>query len=177
MKTLRHLIIAAVALSAGTVAGSAWAANPNPATPTVSVTATVQSQCASPVNGSFTTLSIDPSNNANQPFTVATPATIRCTKNRTISTITASSLYGTSHTTPVTCNGSLQTGFTMQGSSAAHQINYSFQCNTSITGLGFGSSSDVSLGIGATVLAADAVSADYDSGGTYSDTVTLTIAY
>lgn len=171
----RYLAVIAATAMVIAMVGGAWAASP--ATDTVDVSATVQSQCGSAVNGAFSTLSIDPSNNNPQPFVVSTDATIRCTSNKTTGTITASSLYGTSKTTPVNCNNSLQTGFTMQGSGPTKTINYSFQCKTNIAGVGFGSSSDVSLGIGATVLAADAITADYDNGGTYHDTVTLTIAY
>jgi len=145
--------------------------------PVGSVTGTVISTCGSLVNGAFSTLSISPSNNANQSFAVATPATVSCTKNTSTTSITASSLYGSSHTTPVSCTGSLLTGFTMQEPVSGDTINYSFQCNASITGLGFGSSTNVPLGIGATVLAADVISANYASGKTYADTVTMTINY
>jgi hypothetical protein len=145
--------------------------------PVGSVTGTIISTCGSLVNGAFSTLSINPSNNANQSFAVATPATVSCTKNISTTSITASSLYGSSHTTPVSCNGSLQTGFTMQEPVSGDTINYSFQCNASITGLGFGGSTNVPLGIGATVLAADVISANYANGKTYADTVTMTINY
>ena len=165
------LVVAAVIATVVVMAGGAFAA------PTVDVQATVQSKCGSPVNGAFSVLSIDPALGADQPFTVSTPATIKCTKNRTTISITAASLYGTTNATPATCDGTLLTGFTMQGASAAEKINYSFKCDASIVGQGFGAVSDVSLGIGASVLNADAASADYNGGGTYNDTVTLTVNY
>ncbi|MGP8153689.1 MAG: hypothetical protein ACLQBQ_06035 [Smithella sp.] len=145
--------------------------------PIGSVTGTIISTCGSIVNGAFSTLSINPSNNVNQSFAVSTPATVSCTKNISTTSITASSLYGASHTTPVSCTGSLLTGFTMKEPVSGDTINYSFQCNASITGLGFGSSTNVSLGIGAAVLAADVMTANYAAGAQYSDTITLTINY
>jgi hypothetical protein len=158
-----------IAMVSGAYAGSI--------APTVAVSASVQSQCTTPVNGVFAPLSIDPSSASNQPFTVTTPSTVRCTAGRTTPSITASSTYGTTKTTPATCSGALQTGFTMKEPTSGDTINYSFQCNTSILGLGFGSGSDVSLGIAATVLTADANAANYAAGATYSDTITLTVNY
>jgi len=167
----RFIVQAAVAAMVLVMAGGAFAA------PTVDVQATVQSMCGSPVNGAFTALSIDPSATGDHAFAVTTPATIKCTNNRTTVSITAASLYGTTNGTPATCNGTLLTGFTMQGATAAEQIDYSFKCDTSIVGAGFGAGGAKSLGIGASILEADAQSADYNGGGIYHDTVTLTVNY
>lgn len=153
------------------------------ATDTVQVNAKVKSVCTNTVTGAFSTLTIDPSSAATtQPFTVATPASIQCSKNVTSAKITAASTHGTSSATPVTCNGSANflTGFTMQDTNSK-TIDYSFACASTITGNGFGTAGDgthdQSLGIAAEVLQADAQAADYDGGAIYNDVVTLTVTY
>ncbi|MGP8153687.1 MAG: hypothetical protein ACLQBQ_06025 [Smithella sp.] len=143
--------------------------------PTVGVSATVQAVCNNPTNGSFSALSIDPSTTNALNFAVSTSPTVTCTKGRTTPSITASSEYGMTSSSPATCTGALLTGFTMK-ESGGNTINYSFQCPANVTGTGFGTGQAVTLPIVAQVAVADANSAVY-TGTTYQDTITLTVNY
>lgn len=170
-------MVAAIAVLIVAMAGGAYALNTGDS---VTVNATVNGMCSNTVAGLFTTLVIDPSSAADQPFTGGTAASVQCSKNLTTTSITATSANGTANNVPCTGSGNFLTNFTMKSVSGA-TINYSFACAAGVTGIGFGTAGDgihdVSLGTAAKVLAADAQIADYDSGNTYTDTVTLTINF
>jgi hypothetical protein len=168
-------MVAAIAVLVVAMAGGAYAGN---TTDLVTVNAKVNGMCSKTVAGIFNTLAIDPSNVADQPFTVGTDASVQCTKSLATTSITATSANGTANLVP--CTGGYLTGFTVKSVSGA-TINYSFACAAGVTGIGFGTAGDgvhdVSLGMAAKVLAADVQTANYDNGNTYTDTVTLTINF
>jgi len=171
-------MVAAIAVLVVAMAGGAYAAGSQ--TESVVVNAKVNGMCSKTVAGLFTTLAIDPSTVADQLFAAGTDASVQCTKNLTTASITATSANGTANLVPCTGSGNFLTNFTMK-SGTGKTINYSFACAAGVTGIGFGTAGDgihdVSLGTAAKVLAADAQAADYDSGNTYTDTVTLTINF
>jgi hypothetical protein len=171
-------MVAAIAVFVVAMAGGTYAAN---TTDSVTVNAKVNGTCSKTVAGIFSTLAIDPSNVADQLFSVGTDATVQCSKNLTTTSITATSANGTASDAVCTGSGSYLTGFTMKDAGTGKTVNYSFACAASVAGIGFGTAGDgthdVSLGMAAKVLQADVQAADYDNGNTYTDQVTLTINF
>jgi hypothetical protein len=167
----KFLLVSMAVLFVISLAVNAFAAT---LTDTVSVTANVKSSCSTAVPGAMS-ITVDPSSSSNQNFTVTTPATMECTKNKT-NNVTATSLNGGAIN--VACSQSGITGFTLKAPVSALTIAYTFKCDPSIIGQGFsGPSKDVSFNIGGLVLGTDAQVADYSNGETYADTVTLTVTY
>jgi hypothetical protein len=167
-------MVAAIAVLVVAMAGGAYAAGST--STSVTVNAKVNGTCGNTVAGSFTTLNIDPTSVVAQTFVASPDATVQCTNKLTTASITATSANGTANLVPCTGSSSYLTGFVMKDGSGS-TINYSFACNASVLGSGFGSGKDVPLGIAAEVLPADAALANYDGGALYSDTVTLTINF
>jgi spore coat protein U-like protein len=160
----KTLLVSALVLVILGAAAGAFAAI---ITPTVTVTATVQSQCGQAVNGVMA-FDINPASGSDILAAVTTPATVKCTNGRLVTVSAASSNAGSNSATG-TLVGSLVNG--------GNSIPYTFTFNNGLTGQGFGGGKDVSVNINGTVLATDAAQAVYLTSGNYSDTVTLTITY
>ena len=172
------ILVAAITMIVIAMAGGAFAGS---TTANVAVSAKVNGSCGNTSAGTFSLLTIIPSNVADQAFTVSSDAKAQCTKDFSTVSITATSLNGTASLVACTGSTTYLTGFAMKEPVSGNKINYSFACKSSITGIGFGTAGDgthdVALGTAAKVLAADVQVADYASGNTYADTVTLTINY
>ena len=150
---MKKVLMAMVAVAVVAMAGSVMAD-----TATVAVSATVVGTCKFTAGGSIPFGNLDPSVGSDQTPTVTQP-TFWCTKGA-IYTITDD-------------NGLNESGSThrMVHASLAEYIPYSFTYTAG--GTGAGPANVITMNIASTVLGADYVNA---SAGSYTDTVTLTIA-
>lgn len=153
----KNIVMAAVAVGVLVMANGAFAAAPLDVQ--VDVTANVTQKCDVAANGTLD-ITIDPAASAVQNFTAVQPQA-KCTKTKGVTTaaVTATSLNS----------------FKLVGTAGEAAIPYTFTKNATVVGNGFGSgASDVDFNIGGSIAAVDANAADY---GSYTDTVTLTLAY
>jgi len=163
---MKKLLLAATIVSIIIVtAVAAFAAT---TTETVSVSATVQSKCTALAAGTMT-FSIDPSTASPVVPTVMTQPQVQCTKNKVV----AVSVVSTNNTTPDS-TGTFNATLAHAGCTS---IPYTLTYTTGPTGAGFAAGSYVNFNVNGSITAANANAADYCSGNSLSDTVTMTITY
>lgn len=149
------------------MAGSAMAADLVPA-PVVNVTATVQSKCTWYAHGALG-FTIDPSASGVQSQTSVTQPQVKCTKNKTVAiTAVSTGKGGAGVASPLT-------GALLKQAGRA-DIPYTFTFASAPVGNGFGAGADLAINIAGSVAEVDAQAAEF-AAGSYTDTVTLTIAY
>jgi spore coat protein U-like protein len=152
---MKKILMAVIAVALVAMAGAAMAAG----TTTVAVSATVVGTCKFTAGGAIPFGNLDPSVGTNQTPAVSQP-TFWCTKG---AAYTISDDAGLNETGP--------TARRMVHASLSEYIPYTFTYTA--TGTGTGPGSPFTMNIASTVLGTDYINA---SAGTYSDTVTLTIA-
>jgi len=159
------LVVAAVEMMVMALAGGVFAAPPLDVQ--VGVNAAVTNKCAVTSPGALN-ITIDPELTVDQPFTPLEPVA-HCTKTKggMDASITAESTNAGTTSNTGTLVGSLDSG-------AGNPIPYTFTFNPTVVGNGFGAGAPVAFGIGGSVASGDAQVAEY---GSYTDTVTLTLAY
>jgi len=159
------LLAGALAVIVISMAGAAVAATANQ---NVNVTATVQSKCNAVAPGTMT-FSIDPTTAAPVTPSVMTQPQVQCTKNKVV----AVSVNSTNNAT-VDNTGTFSSTLTHAGCTA---IPYSLTYSTGPSGAGFAAGSFVNFNVNGSITAAAANAADYCSGNSLGDTVTMTITY
>jgi spore coat protein U-like protein len=136
---------------------------------TTGVTATIASTCTVNAAGAMSFTISDPSAAGPIAATVATNASIFCTKN---SSYTVTAVSGNAGGSAAACSTGI-TG-TLKDSSG-DTMSYTFTCGANSTGSGFGSGNFKSLGIGGSIASAAYINAPVSS--SYADTITITISY
>lgn len=152
----KMVMVAIIMIMAVAMAGGAYAAPPLDVQ--VNVNATVTQKCVVATPGALDIV-IDPTVSGNQAF-IATQPSAKCTKTKGAATAAVSAT-------------SLNT-FNLAGTAGEADIPYTFTFNPTVVGNGFGAGADVDFGIGGYVAEADANVAEY---GSYTDTITMTLAY
>jgi len=158
------LLTVAMAVVVISMAGVAVAATANQ---NVNVSATVQSKCTAVAAGAMT-FSIDPTT-ASPVTPVMTQPQVQCTKNKVV----AVSVNSTNNAT-VDSTGTFSSTLSHAGCTA---IPYTFTYSTGPTGAGFAAAAWVNFNVNGSITAAAANAADYCSGNSLGDTVTMTITY
>jgi len=160
------IVLVAIAIVIAMV-GGAYAAS---ISETVTVTGSVSGTCKAGTDGVMSFSIVDPSASGPILASVATDATVYCTKN-TPFTVTASSANHVGG--PASCGGSGITGTLKDASN--NLMDYTFTCGTGAgTGQGFGAGKDQTLGLGGSISSTAYATAP---ASTYGDTITLTISY
>ncbi len=166
------LLVAAIALVVIAMAGNSYAGNVT--NNTISLSAAVTGKCAPIVPGSLTIV-IDPA--AGTATSSGTDTTVQCSKNMPTSLVTVNGIGKSDGTTGSgTANTSgLYSGFLVAGSGKA--IGYTLAFNNSFTGNGFGANTPTTLINASSAFTVDPTTANLAEVATYTDTITVTVAY